>query len=77
MVNTGFNDVSGLAKTMEILLPLGHALMERPPMGGKRIGVVTMGGSLERYTGNFSSVTVPLASLAMAARASGALPRPR
>ncbi len=33
------------AATMEILLPLGHALMERPPMRGKRIGVVTMGGS--------------------------------
>jgi acyl-CoA synthetase (NDP forming) len=33
------------APTMEALLPLGHALMERPPMKGKRIGVVTMGGS--------------------------------
>ncbi len=34
-----------LAPTMEILLPLGHALIERPPMRGRRIGVVTMGGS--------------------------------
>jgi len=34
-----------LAPTMEILLPLGHALMERPSMRGRRIGVVTMGGS--------------------------------
>jgi acyl-CoA synthetase (NDP forming) len=34
-----------ISPTMEILLPLTHALAERPPMKGKRIGVVTMGGS--------------------------------
>ena len=31
--------------TMELLLPLGHALIERPPMRGKRVAIVTMGGS--------------------------------
>ncbi|NQU14857.1 MAG: CoA-binding protein [Desulfobacteraceae bacterium] len=31
--------------TMELLLPLGHALLERPPMRGKRVAIVTMGGS--------------------------------
>ncbi|MBW1800332.1 MAG: CoA-binding protein [Deltaproteobacteria bacterium] len=31
--------------TFELLLPLGHALVERPPMRGKRIGIVTVGGS--------------------------------
>lgn len=31
--------------TMELLLPLGHAMIERPPMKGRRIGIVTMGGS--------------------------------
>jgi acetate---CoA ligase (ADP-forming) len=30
---------------MELLLPLGNALIEHPPMQGKRAGVVTMGGS--------------------------------
>ena len=30
---------------MELLLPLGHALIERPPMRGKRVAIVTMGGS--------------------------------
>lgn len=34
-----------LAPTMEILLPLGHALLERPPMKGRRVAIVTMGGS--------------------------------
>jgi acyl-CoA synthetase (NDP forming) len=34
-----------LAPTMEILLPMGLALVDRPPMKGRRIGVVTMGGS--------------------------------
>lgn len=34
-----------LSPTMELLLPLGHALVERPPLLGKRIGIVTMGGS--------------------------------
>ena len=34
-----------LSPTMELLLPLGHALIERPPMRGKRVGIVTMGGS--------------------------------
>ena len=34
-----------LSPTMELLLPLGHAFIERPPMRGKRVGIVTMGGS--------------------------------
>jgi acetyl-CoA synthetase (ADP-forming) len=34
-----------IAPTMELLLPLGHALVERPPMKGARVGIVTMGGS--------------------------------
>jgi acetate---CoA ligase (ADP-forming) subunit alpha len=31
--------------TMELLLPLGHALVERPVMKGNRVAIVTMGGS--------------------------------
>ncbi len=31
--------------TMELLLPLSHALVERPAMHGKRVAIVTMGGS--------------------------------
>lgn len=31
--------------TMELLLPLSHALVERPAMRGKRVAIVTMGGS--------------------------------
>ncbi len=31
--------------TMELLLPLGHALIERPPMRGRRVAIITMGGS--------------------------------
>jgi len=34
-----------VSPTMEILLPLGHALVERPPMKDNRVGIVTMGGS--------------------------------
>jgi len=34
-----------VSPNMETLLPLGHALLERPPLQGKRIAVVTMGGS--------------------------------
>jgi acetyl-CoA synthetase (ADP-forming) len=34
-----------VAPTMELLLPLGHALVERPPMKGKKVAIVTMGGS--------------------------------
>ena len=34
-----------VATTMEILLPLGHILLERPPMKGRKVGIVTMGGS--------------------------------
>ncbi len=30
---------------MELLLPLGHALIEHPPMKGPRVGIITMGGS--------------------------------
>jgi len=31
--------------TMELLLPLGHAMLERPPMRGNRVAILTMGGS--------------------------------
>lgn len=31
--------------TMELLLPLGHAMIELPPMRGNRVAIVTMGGS--------------------------------
>ncbi len=31
--------------TMELLLPLGHAFLERPQMRGRRVAIVTMGGS--------------------------------
>jgi acyl-CoA synthetase (NDP forming) len=34
-----------VSPTMELLLPLGHALVERPPLRGPRIAIVTMGGS--------------------------------
>jgi acetyltransferase len=34
-----------ISPTMELLIPLGHALIERPPMGGRRVAIVTMGGS--------------------------------
>jgi acyl-CoA synthetase (NDP forming) len=31
--------------TMELLLPLGHAMVERPPSRGNRVVILTMGGS--------------------------------
>ncbi|OGP49495.1 MAG: hypothetical protein A2Y79_09325 [Deltaproteobacteria bacterium RBG_13_43_22] len=31
--------------SMELLLPLGHAMVERPPMQGNRVVILTMGGS--------------------------------
>lgn len=34
-----------LSPAMELLLPLAHSLLERPRMGGRRIGIITMGGS--------------------------------
>jgi len=34
-----------ISPSMEMLLPLGHALIERPPMRGTRVAIVTMGGS--------------------------------
>ncbi|MDD5712118.1 MAG: hypothetical protein PHY31_05075, partial [Smithellaceae bacterium] len=34
-----------VSPNMELLLPLGHALIERPPMAGKRVGIITIGGS--------------------------------
>jgi len=34
-----------LSPSMELLLPLGHALLERPPMKGNRVGIITIGGS--------------------------------
>jgi acyl-CoA synthetase (NDP forming) len=34
-----------MSPSMELLLPLGHALIERPPLRGRRIGIMTMGGS--------------------------------
>ncbi len=34
-----------ISPTMELLLPLGHALIERPHMEGNRVVILTMGGS--------------------------------
>ncbi|MDY6967991.1 MAG: CoA-binding protein, partial [Spirochaetota bacterium] len=34
-----------LSPTMELLLPLAHAAIERPPMRGKNVAIITMGGS--------------------------------
>jgi len=34
-----------ISPTMELLVPLGHALVERPPMRGRRVGLITIGGS--------------------------------
>lgn len=34
-----------ISPTMELLLPLAHALIERPPMKGNRVGIITIGGS--------------------------------
>jgi acyl-CoA synthetase (NDP forming) len=34
-----------MAPAMELLLPLAHALVERPAINGNRIGIITMGGS--------------------------------
>ena len=34
-----------VSPSMEVLLFLGHALVERPSMAGDRVGIVTMGGS--------------------------------
>lgn len=34
-----------MCPTMELLLPVSHALIERPPMKGLRVGIITVGGS--------------------------------
>jgi len=34
-----------ISPSMEMLLPLGHALIERQPVRGRRVAIVTMGGS--------------------------------
>jgi acyl-CoA synthetase (NDP forming) len=34
-----------LCPTMELLLPASHALIERPLMKGRRVGIITIGGS--------------------------------
>ncbi len=34
-----------LSPSMELMVPIGHALVERPPMKGRRVGIVTVGGS--------------------------------
>lgn len=34
-----------VSPSMEVLLVLGHSLVERPAMAGDRVGIVTMGGS--------------------------------
>jgi len=57
--------------SMELLLPLGHALIELPPMKGNRVGIITMGGSwgvpltdcLEK-----NKIKVPELSLALQSR---------
>ncbi|MCP4753009.1 MAG: hypothetical protein GY866_19145 [Proteobacteria bacterium] len=46
-VYRGLFDQMGIvvSPTMELLLPLGHALLERPPMRGNRVAILTIGGS--------------------------------
>ena len=34
-----------ISPAMEMLLPIGHALIERPPMKGRRVAIITVGGS--------------------------------
>ncbi|MBN2845649.1 MAG: CoA-binding protein [Deltaproteobacteria bacterium] len=34
-----------VSPTMELMVPVAHALVERPPMRGRRVGIVTVGGS--------------------------------
>jgi acyl-CoA synthetase (NDP forming) len=34
-----------VSPAMELLLPIAHSLIERPKMKGRRIGIITMGGS--------------------------------
>lgn len=34
-----------ISPSMELLLLIAHALIERPPLKGRRIGIITMGGS--------------------------------
>jgi len=34
-----------ISPSMEMLLPIGHALIERPPMRGCRVAIITVGGS--------------------------------
>ncbi len=34
-----------ISPAMEMLLPIGHALIERPPMNGRRVAIITVGGS--------------------------------
>ena len=34
-----------ISPSMEMLLPIGHALIERPPMRGRRVAIITVGGS--------------------------------
>ncbi len=34
-----------ISPTMDLLLPIGHALTERPLMRGRRVGIITIGGS--------------------------------
>jgi acyl-CoA synthetase (NDP forming) len=34
-----------ISPAMELLLPIGHALIERPSMKGSRVAIITMGGS--------------------------------
>jgi len=34
-----------MCPAMELLLPAAHALLERPPLKGRRVGIITVGGS--------------------------------
>lgn len=34
-----------MCPSMELLLPVSHAMIERPPMKGLRVGIITVGGS--------------------------------
>ena len=60
--------------TMELLFPLTHALAERPPMHGNRVGVMTIGGSWGVAITDFleeEGLTVPLLSLDLQERLKG------
>jgi acyl-CoA synthetase (NDP forming) len=46
-IYNGFFKQAGIivCPTMELLLPVSHAFLERPAMKGRRVGIITIGGS--------------------------------